>query len=329
MLASSRDLGIYALVWSLLAGLAAQLAVILLALHRAKIRLRPQWEFPFAVREALTSIALPVLISSILGNLVPAFIQLVAARAGVGAVSAMGYASRLHNAVLQAIVISVSVILLPHFARLAAEDRTAELRQSLERVFAATLLFFCAAVVLVSASGPRVLTILLQRGSFTALDVRQVAGVWLALTSGLLGATWGIFLARLFQAQRQPWVIARLAVVSIVVNVVLAFTFMPLWGVVGVAAASSLAYTIIMALFHFRADRTLGRILTPKALAFGVRAVLGNAVAYGLAVCLGDLLAPYGAIPVILVQLIVVTVTNMLLARGAPLNLAFHSVFEV
>ncbi len=329
VLAGSRELGIYALIWSLLAGLAAQLVVVLLALHGARIRLRPQLVFPFSIQQALTSVALPVLISSILGNLIPAFIQLIAARAGVGAVSAMGYASRLHNAVVQAIVISVSVVLLPHFARLTAEGRKAELRQSLERVFAATLLFFTAAVVLVAASGPRVLGILLQRGNFSAVDAQQVADVWLALTIGLLGATWGIFLARLFQAQRQPWVIAKLAVVSVVVNAVLAFTFMPLWGVVGVAAASSLAYTIIMGLFHLRADRALGRVLSSAALSFAARALLGNAVAYALAVWLESALTAYGSVAIVTAQVLVVAIINMLLARGAPLRLAFHTVFEV
>jgi putative peptidoglycan lipid II flippase len=329
VLVGTRDLGIYALVWSLLAGLAAQLVVVLLALRGAKIPLRPQLVFPLPIQQALTAVALPVLIISVLGNLIPAFIQLIAARAGVGAVSAMGYASRLHNAVVQAIVISVSVVLLPHFSRLTAEGRTAELRHSLERVFAATLLFFAAAVVLVAASGPRVLSILLQRGNFSAVDAQQVAAVWLALTVGLLGATWGIFLARLFQAQRKPWVIAKLGVVSVVVNAVLAFTFMPLWGVVGVAAASSLAYTIIMVLFHLRADRALGRVLSSAALGFAARAVVGNAVAYGLAIWLGGALATFGAVSVVLAQVLVVAMINLLLARGAPLGLAFHSVFEV
>ncbi len=329
VLATSRNLGIYALVWSLLAGLTAQLVVVLLALRRAKIPLRLRVKFPFSIRGALTAVALPVLISGVLGNLIPAFIQLIAARAGVGAVSAMGYALRLHNAVVQAVVISVSVVLLPHFARLSAEGRTAELRQSLERVFAATLLFFAAAVVLVSASGSRVLGILLQRGSFTAADAQQVSGVWLALTIGLLGATWGIFLARLFQAQRQPWVIARLAIVSVVVNAILAFTFMPIWGVVGVAAASSLAYTIIMGLFHLRADRTLGRVLSGAALGFAVRAIVANAVAYCLAVWLGSLLEVYGSVSVVLAQMLVVATVNMLLARGAPLGIELHSLFKV
>src|SRR4029077_16586850 len=125
----------------------------------------------------------------------------------------------------------------------------------------ATLLFSAAAVVLVAAGGPAVIQLMLQRGSFTSADAQLVARVWLALTTGLLGATWGIFLARLFQAQRLPWVIATLACVSVVVNVALAFAFLSLWGVAGAALASSVAYTVIMLLFHIRSKRAVGHIL--------------------------------------------------------------------
>ena len=208
VLITCADMGVHALVLSLLAGLAVQVLVVLIAIRRAGIRLHLQLTFPLAISRALGGVALPVLISNVLGNLVPAFIQMIAARAGVGAISAMGYASRLHNSLVQAVVMSVSVVLLPHFARLTAEGRTEELRATLERVFAATLLFFAAAVVLVAASGPTVVRILLQHGSFTAANTQLVARVWLALTAGLFGATWGIFLARLFQAQKRPWVIA-------------------------------------------------------------------------------------------------------------------------
>jgi hypothetical protein len=98
---------------------------------------------------------------------------------------------------------------------------------------------------------------------------------------------------------------------------------------VGVAAASSVAYTIIMGLFHLRADRALGRVLSTAALGFAARAFLGNAVAYGLAVWLGSALATFGAFPVVLAQVLVVAIINVLLARGAPLGLAFHSVFKI
>ena len=329
VLITCADMGVHALVLSLLAGLAVQVLVVLIAIRRAGIRLHLQLTFPLAISRALGGVALPVLISNVLGNLVPAFIQMIAARAGVGAISAMGYASRLHNSLVQAVVMSVSVVLLPHFARLTAEGRTEELRATLERVFAATLLFFAAAVVLVAASGPTVVRILLQHGSFTAANTQLVARVWLALTAGLFGATWGIFLARLFQAQKRPWVIAALACVSVGVNVSLAFSFLPLWGVVGVAAANSVGYTLIMWLFHVRAGRAMGHVLSAHTRGFFARALLANVVAYVLAIWCGNLLENMGPLTVVSAQTLIVVAANALVARTAPLHLSIRSAVGI
>jgi len=327
VLTAFRNSGVDALVWSVLAGLAAQALVVLIAMRGTGFHLRPQFTLPAAPSSLLGSVALPVIISTVLGNLVPAFIQMVSARAGTGAISAMGYASRLHNSLVQVVVMSVSVVLLPHFARLTAQGRNAELRVTLERVFAATLLFSAAAVVLVAAGGPAVIQLMLQRGSFTSADAQLVARVWLALTTGLLGATWGIFLARLFQAQRLPWVIATLACVSVVVNVALAFAFLSLWGVAGVALASSVAYTVIMWLFHIRSKRAVGHILGASARGFIARTILANLVAYGAALWWGSIFESSGPLAIVVGQFLIVTVANFLVARSAPLHLTMRAIF--
>jgi len=311
-----------ALVWSLFAGLLVQVLVILVAIRTAGIRLRLQFTLPPTVPRMLRSVALPVLLSMLLGNLIPAFIQMMSVRAGTGAISAMGYASRLHNSLVQAVVLSISVVLLPHFARLIAEGRNTELRAILERVFVATLLFAAATGVLVAAAGPLLVQVLLERGHFTAADTHLVARVWLALTSGLLGATWGIFLARLFQAQQRVWLIFTLGCISVVANVGLAFALLPVYGVVGVALANSIAYTLIMWSCHRHADRTVGRLLGRNAYVFIARAALANVVAYALAVGWEDLLGSLRPLTVLVGQFLIVGAANLLVARTPPLSVA-------
>jgi putative peptidoglycan lipid II flippase len=330
VLMACRNAGAYALVWSLMAGLLAQAVVVLFAIRGARIPLRPQFSAGASIPDGVfTAVALPVLISNVLGNVVLALIQMISAPVGVGAVSAMAYASRLHNSLVQAVVLSASAVLLPHFARLTAEGRTAELRSNLERVFAATLLFSAAAVVLIAVSGPRLVGILLQRGNFTPGDANLVGSIWLALTAGLLGSTWSIFLARFFQAQRMPWVIAGLACISVIANVTLALALRPAWGVIGVALANALAYTLVMVISNLRADRAVGRFLTRTALAFTVKMVLGNLVAYAAALACGTLLEPFGPVPVVLAQAVVVIAINLLLARSAPLGLTLRALVQI
>jgi peptidoglycan biosynthesis protein MviN/MurJ (putative lipid II flippase) len=189
-------------------------------------------------------------------------------------------------------------------------------------------LFAGAALVLVAAGGPTVIHVLLERGHFTSADAHLVARVWLALTVGLLGATWGIFLARLFQAQRLVWVIFTLGCASVAANVALALAFLPMWGVVGVALANSVSYTIIMWLAHRRTDRTLGHLLGVSAPGFIARTILANLVAYAAALLWGNGVAGLGPLAVITGQLLIVAAANLLVARTAPLSVPVNALFR-
>lgn len=325
----SPEKSLHVLMWSLFAGLAAQVAVLALALGRGGIRFVPRLSPHPGIARSFLSIGLPVFIASLLANSIPAFIQVMAARSGTGAVSAYGYASRLQRSVVQAIVTSVSTVLLPHFARLLAEGRQEELRENLHRVLAAATIFYFAALTFVVTGGRATVALLLQHGRFTAADGRLVYEVWLALTTGLLGTTWGIFLARLFQAKRRPWVITLSGVVSLSVNVALSLLLMKWLGIVGIALANSIAYLAVMTLFHVLAARSLGRLIDATTLRFVALAAAVNAMAGFGALFLRRVLAGEDVIFIIMSQAALIAGLNLALARCRPLRLAPATLFRL
>jgi peptidoglycan biosynthesis protein MviN/MurJ (putative lipid II flippase) len=98
--------------------------------------------------------------------------------------------------------------------------------------------------------------------------------------------------------------------------------------VVGVALASSLAYTLIMALFHLGATKSVGRLLTRATWLFMAKVLLGNLLTYALALWLADLLQPAGTVVVLAAQAAAVLVPNICLARSAPLRLTLRSALR-
>lgn len=312
---------VHALSSGLVAGLCTQIAMVAWALHRLGIRVTPMLA-PRSVLPGSLVLLTPVLISTVCGNFGLAFIQWYSGRAGVGAISALGYATRLNNTIVQAVVMSVSVVLLPHFARLIAENRHAELRSTLERVFAATVVFFLASLGFVAASGHRTVAFLLERGAFRSEDTDLVALTWLGLTSGLMAVTWGIFLQRYFQALQERWVIARLLVVSMIGNVGFTLLLLPSFGVVGVALGTSFTYLIVTAGFHWVAGRQLGTLFSPGVRAFTLRAVMLNLAAYLLAVVWARVAGDTAAIIVIAGQGALIGAANLLAMHAAPLNIS-------
>lgn len=325
----SPEKSLRVLVWSLFAGLAAQAAILVITLGRAGIRIIPRMTLQLGIGRSFLSIGLPVLLASVLANSIPAFIQVMAARSGPGAVSAYGYASRLERSVLQAIVMSVSIVLLPHFARLLAEGKRQELRENLNRVFAATTVFYFGVLAFVVIGGQETVDLLLQRGRFTAAEGRLVWEVWLALAAGLLGATWGIFLARLFQAKKRPWVITASGVVSVAVNVALSLLLMPRFGIAGIALANSLAYLAVTVLFHFLASKSLGNFINGATLRFVPLTIVVNAVAGFCAMFWREMLAGEPGIIVVAGQAMIIAGANLLLAMCPPLRLSPIKLFRL
>lgn len=314
-----------ALVWSLLVGLVVQTLMVLVATRATGMHLRPQLVFPSALPRLLSGVAAPALFSMVVGNLAPAFVQVVSARVGTGAISAMGYASRLHNSLVQAVVISVSLVLLPRFSRLIAESRNEELRTTLERLFAATLLFAAAAVVLVAAGGEPAIQMLLQRGNFTPADTGLVSRVWLALTAGLFSLTWYNFLFRLLQARQLAWVMLGLNCMLLITNVALALSLLR-WGLVGVASSTATTYTLLMWWCHRRAARTLGPIVRRDLRTFAGRAVLLNLLAYCASIGWEKLIAGLGPFAVTAGQVGIVSLANIVVARTPPLNIRLRTL---
>jgi putative peptidoglycan lipid II flippase len=318
--------GTDALIWSLFAGLLTQVLLVVLAMRRAGLGVRPGLQIGGVLSASVAGIAVPVLLSNVLNNVVPAALQLMSGRTGAGAVSALGYATRLHNVIVQTAVMSVSTVLLPHFARLISEQKSVQLRASLERVFAATLILFLAVLTFVAAAGPGAVGLLLEHGRFTHADRDMVAEVWLALTAGLLGTTWTVFLVKLFQALQRPWVIAQLAVVSVISNVASAWVLMSMWGVVGIALANSLTYTVIMMLFHRFASQTVGSLLTGAVFPFVLCTTAANVLAYFAAVLWAASLSECGIAVEVIGQALIIAAANLLVARMAPLRLPLRAL---
>jgi len=322
-----RAHGIDALIISSYAGLLLQLLILWFALHRLRLTLGPDLSLPKALPSLVMAVGLPVLVSGALGSCVPAFLQTIAARAGPGAVSVFGYANLLHNALVQTVTMSVSVVLLPHFSQIVAEQRHDELRATLNTVFAATVLFSMAGIAFIAATGSSAVGILLQRGRFTSTDADLVANVWLAFTTGLLGVTWGIFLVRLFQATQQMWLVAKVSAVSVAANVLLAFVLMPAFGVTGIAIANSFAYTVTMSIFHVNASRAFGRFIDRDTVRFAMYAMVANSVACVLARLLNR--SEEGVNLVVLVgQGLVVVSANLLIVHKRPLGLSLRGLMK-
>lgn len=158
----------------------------------------------------------------ILSNFVVSLPPLWASKYGEGAVSAFGYAYRLHSSALQLLVIACSTVILARFSDLIARNELRSVRSILVRSSMFSVAIGLVGMLLVWQLGAVCLEWLFG-GRFDTVAAARVADHWLLLTLGLPFAMVGNVFAKLWQAQERPQLISVMASLSLLTLIMVYF----------------------------------------------------------------------------------------------------------
>ncbi len=265
------------------AGVLAMAAVVVVALRRDGVRLRPRW----APRDPAVSELLALsgwTIGYVVANQVALFfVSRVASRAD-GAMSAYNLANTTFF-LLPHGVLAVSVItaMQPDLARAFVERRVRDFRRMTE-TGVRTLL----AVIVPSAVGLFVLarpltSIVLGHGNSGAADTAQVAAALRAFVIGLPAFSVYLFLMSALKALRDTRATWEVNAVENAINIVLAGLLFPLIGVRGLALSYALAYLVAAVVALGTVGRRIGGVGGGRLLA-GAGDVIAAAAVMGVVV---------------------------------------------
>jgi putative peptidoglycan lipid II flippase len=148
---------------------------------------------------------------------------------------------RLFQLPLGILAVSVTTAALPRLSRLAARSDNEGFRQSVERGFLTTAALILPALAGLLVLGSPILTVLFERGSFTAADTARTA----AALAGYLSGLWAYALVYLFSrawfALGRPHLPVLAGAIALVVNIGLNLWWVRVWGTFGLALATGVA----------------------------------------------------------------------------------------
>jgi putative peptidoglycan lipid II flippase len=230
--------GISAVAWGILAGAAVNVLLQLPAMRG----IRWGWPPGEQLRRLLIMMG-PLLLASLYTRLDPLIDRSLASHLYVGAISHLGYASRLVNAILALTSGALSVVAFPYLSAAAAKGRD-ELSAELARTLAMLALVVVPFVAAVLLFAPLIIRDLFERGAFTAADTVAVALLLRWSVGIILGASIGEITSRAFYADHSMWppvfIGAGLLTLAVVGKVMLVSAH----GVEALVAASSVAYVL-------------------------------------------------------------------------------------
>ncbi len=133
-------------------------------------------------------------------------------------VSWLWYADRVFEFPLGIVAVAVGTAVLPTLAAQARSGRLEDMVSGLDHALALTWLLCVPSAVALWQLAPDIVTVLLQRGRFDALDTEMTAWALRAYVPGLLGVASVRVLSSAFYALEKPRIPVRTAILALFIN---------------------------------------------------------------------------------------------------------------
>lgn len=242
------------IIWGVALAGVVQLLFVFIAARRAGLTvplMRPR--FGDDVRR-VWGLAVPGILAAGIGQ-INLLVGTSIATGQAGAAAWLYYADRLYQLPMGVIGVALSVALLPALARhLANNDKQSATQSQSMAVLAAGLLTLPAAAGLFVLAAP-IVSILFERGAFTAADRAATAHVLQLFCLGLPAFVFVKALQPSFFARQDTKTPLIDGAIGVGVNIALSLAFFPHYGAPAIAAATSAAGWVTLALMVVRLAR--------------------------------------------------------------------------
>lgn len=265
--------GIAALAVGFVVGSATRLLMQFPPLFTKRIRVRPRWNIRDDSFREIARLVPPMLVGSAVVNINMLVDRAVGSTLEDGAITALSYGWRLIHLPETLIITALLVPLYPALSAVAAQR--AEVRRLVRRGLAVTVTALTPiCIVLVVAAEPLV-SLIFGRGAFDDDAVRATAIALAWYAPALLALGWRQIVVRASYAIGDSRAPVTVAVAAMLINVAGDLVLGPLWGVAGIAIATTVSLVFAAAtnlwLLRRRHDgvwlRTAGTLLLRAGLA--------------------------------------------------------------
>jgi putative peptidoglycan lipid II flippase len=268
-----------------------QLALLILASQRAGVSLRFRRPRMTPGVRQFVRVVIPATLGAGVYQ-ISAFIDtFFLARIGTGALSWFNYADRLNQLPLGVIGAALGTAILPQISRhVGASEPGKAAHVQAQAAELAMLLTLPAALALSVAAGP-ICQALFQGGEYTVQDASITATVLSIIVMGLPAYVLVKVLTPGFYARQDTGTPVKTAAFVLLVNVVLNFLLIPVFGIAGLSAVIAITswlnclilYVILHRRGHFRVPGWLASRIARQLLAGGAMVAALYAIRMGLA----------------------------------------------
>lgn len=250
-------LGIYGLAWGTVVGGLLHVLIQIPGLVRYRIRLRPSLDIRLGGVTEIIRLMGPRMITLGTVQIADLFIIRITSGLGAGATSGYFYGYYLQQLPETLFGTAIAIVLFPTMAEYFNRGDLAGLKRvastGLRIIWTLTMPAAAALVLL----GRPAIVVLLERGAFTPESTQLVYGILVFFSVRVVSESTLEIAARLFFAQHNTKTPMKVALIWLLINIVLAYLLVGPLGAGGLALASSVAFTIQVAILLYLNHRHL------------------------------------------------------------------------
>lgn len=234
--------GAFAIVVGTVLGSFLEAAILAKALQGHGIRLQFKWKgLTPDIRSVIQQFS-PMIAGSFLMGSTLVVDKSMAAMLPGGSVAALSYANKIISGVIVIGAAALSTATFPYFSRMVSDQDWAGCRHTLKKYSVLVASVSVPFTLCLIAFSKPIVTILFQRGAFTAADTELVNRVQICYLVQVPFYTLGMLFVRFLSAARRNELLLYGAGMSLVLDVVLNLVFMRYWGVAGIGLSTSIVY---------------------------------------------------------------------------------------
>lgn len=247
----SESWGSFSLAAGLICGGIVEMAILGIALKRQGISIFPRWyglssEFLQVVTQYAPTIAASFLMCS------AAIIdQSMAAMLAPGSVAALSYGNRVVSLPIFLITTALNAAVIPYFSKMIATEDWRGVNQTLKRYLKLIFLTTLPVMVGVIVFSEQIVSILFQRGSFTARDTELIANIQNFYALQIPFYVAALFVVDTIVSLRKNYILMWGSGLNLIANIAGNFIFMHFLGVKGIALSTSCVYLISFSFLFF------------------------------------------------------------------------------
>ena len=243
-LRDSFDRPSYALAIGVFVGGLVQFLFQLPYLYKSKLLVKPLWGWNDEYVKRVRLLMLPAILGVSVHQVNALVDTIIASTLQKGSISWLYYADRLIEFPLGLFGIGIATIILPSLSRLHANDNVEAFQDTMDWAVRFVLLMAFPAMAGLMVLGPLIIEVLYLHGEFTPEDATRVYWAVIAYSSGLMSYMTVKVLAPGYFSRQDTKTPVRIGIIAMLSNIVFNLMLAPIYGYVGLAAATAMSATL-------------------------------------------------------------------------------------